>query len=129
MPSLDFIADSLDGESNINWKADIDRFDMDGDGDIDADDCPFSYGSAEAKLWWKNILESAVQSKVTPDLITQHGDNIVGVYHGKPLIPGEAGKGQGDFEFLVDKIRITQGLDHVSASKIAGKIRFKKHGG
>lgn len=128
MPSLDFIADSLDG-AKINWKVDLNKFDMDGDGDLDADDCPFQYGSPEAKLWWKNILEPNVESQVTPELKAKYGDDLVGMYHGKPLIPGVAGPGQGDFNFLVDKIRITQGLDFVSATKIAGKVNFAKYGG
>lgn len=129
MPSLDFITDALDGEQPIAWKTELNRFDFDGDKDIDIDDCPFEYGSAEAKLWWRNVLESHAQSQITPELSAKFGDKIVGVYHGKPLIPGEAGQGQGDFEFLVDKIRVTQGLDYVSAAKIAGKIKFTKYGG
>jgi hypothetical protein len=127
--SLEFIADALDSEGTPDFKNDLDRYDLNSDGEITADDNPFMPGSPEAKLWWRNILEPYAQSQITPELQDQYGDRIVGVYKGKPLVPGEAGAGQGDFAFLVDKIRVTKGLEYLSAVKIAGKIKALKYGG
>ena len=113
---------------NIDFHNDADKFDLNGDGDIDASDCPFPGGSTEAKLWWRNIMEPWVQSKIGPEHVEQYGDSVVGVYKGKPLVPGEAGPGQGDFKFLVDKIRTIEGLSYNSAVKIAGKVKFRMYG-
>lgn len=128
MPDLSFIADSLDGEGDINWDIDLERFDLDGDGQITAADCPYEYGSAESKLWWNNVLVPYVESQITPDMVSKYGDKVVGSYMGKPLVPGEAGAGQGDFQFLVDKVRITKGLSWSSAKNIAGAIKAKHYG-
>jgi len=122
-PSLKFIANALDSDGNIDFQRDLDHFDFDNDGEITAEDCPFDYGSAEAKLWWNNILEPFAKQSITDEMSSKYGDKVVGAYKGKALVPGEAGTGQGDFQFLVDKIRITQGLDYASAQKIAGKVK------
>ena len=56
---------------------------------------------------------------------------MVGAYYGKPLVPGVEGspsEPQGDFQYLVDKLMVTQGLDKMSAVKITSKIRFMKYG-
>lgn len=87
-------------------------FDTNGDGMIDVHDCPYPLGSKEAKLWWKQV---ETYSKA-------HGH-----FNGKPLIPGP-GPGQGDFDLLVNKLMVDRGLDHVSAVKIAGKVRHNLHG-
>jgi hypothetical protein len=128
MMSLDFIADSLDGDGNIDFKTDMDRFDLNNDGEITADDCPFPPGSAEAKLWWRNIMVPYAQQSITAEHVEQYGDSVVGAYKGKPLVPGQSGAGQGDFQFLVDKIRITQGLSYHSSVKIAGKVQNMRYG-
>ena len=122
-PSLEFIADSLDGDGRVDFDNDMERFDFNGDGEITINDCPYDYGSAEAKLWWRNVLEPFAQSNISSEHTEQYGDRVVGAYKGKPLVPGEAGAGQGDFQFLVDKIRVTQGMDYGSATKIAGKVK------
>jgi len=127
MMPLDFIADALNGDGNVD-EIDMDRFDLDGDGSITANDCPFPGGSAEAKLWFRNILEPSVTQDIPDEFTEKYGDKVVGVYKGKPLVPGEAGPGQGDFQFLVDKIKITQGLSHASAVKIAAKVKFSLYG-
>lgn len=126
---LDFIADALDGDGNVDTKVDLEKFDLDGDGDIDANDCPFPGGSAEAKLWWRNILEPTLGQDIPPEIKAKYGDKVVGMYQGKPLVPGEAGPGQGDFQLLVDKIKVTQGLSHGSAVKIAAKVKYRMYGG
>lgn len=125
---LSFIADAIDGEGEIDYGNDLDRFDLNGDGDLTADDCPFPGGSLEAKLWWKNVLQPYVASQATDAHVAEFGDSVVGAYQGKPLVPGVAGPGQGDFQYLVDKLRVTQGLSYSSAAKIAGKIKVMKYG-
>lgn len=124
---LDFIADALDGDGNLD-ATELEKFDINDDGYITASDCPFVPGSAEAKLWYRNVLEPSLQN-VTPEMQAKYGDKLVGAYQGKPLVPGEAGPGQGDFQLLVDKIKITQGLSHGSAVKIAAKVKYTMYGG
>lgn len=124
---LELLTDSLDG-GDLDFDNDLDRYDLNDDGTISARDCPFPAGTSEAKLWWNNIMEPYVQSQITPEMQAKYGDSVVGAYRGAPLVPGEAGAGQGDFQFLVDKIKVTQGLAHSSAVKIAGKVKFLKYG-
>ena len=119
---------SIFANLDIGWNDNLEDLDYDRNGTLDADDCPFPGGSAEAKLWWRNVMEPYTQSQLQPEWVEQYGDNVVGGYKGKPLVPGEAGSGQGDFIFLVDKIRITQGLSYQSAVKIAGKIKVSRYG-
>ena len=129
MISLDFIAEALDGDGYVDTKIDLEKFDLNGDGGIDAYDCPFPGGSVEAKLWWRNILEPSLGQDIPEDLQAKYGEKLAGVYKGKPLVPGEAGPGQGDFQLLVDKIKVTQGLSHASAVKIAAKVKHSMYGG
>lgn len=126
--SLGFIADSLSGDGNIDLNADLDQFDLNQNGIIDADDCPFPDGSIEAKLWWRNIMEPSVQQNIPQEMIDQYGDSVVGVYKGKPLVPGNIGPGQGDMDFLIDKIRVVHGLSYLSAKKVAWKVFSYKYG-
>jgi len=126
MLSLDFIADSLDGDRDLD---DLSRFDINHDGIIDGNDCPFLHGSPEAKLWWKNIIEPSILKDIPEDMQAKYGDKLVGMYKGRALVPGEAGAGQGDFSYLVDKIKITQGLSHASATKVAAKVKCMLFGG
>ena len=119
--STDFITDSLDG-GKFAWKADKDRFDLNGDGYLDAHDCPYQYGSPEAKLWWKNIIEPSVKSQITPEMQAKYGAKVSGSYLDKPLASGENEVGAGDYKYLVDKLQITQGLSYSSASKVAMKV-------
>ena len=128
MADLSFIADALDGDGNIDFSMDLDRFDFNGDGEITIADCPYEYGSPEAKLWWSNIMVPWVKSQITDVHTEQYGDSVVGVYQGKPLVPGEIGPGQGDMQFLIDKIRVTKGLSYNSARNIAGKIKANIYG-
>ena len=125
--SLDFIADALDGDGNVD-QGNIDRFDLNHDGQITAADNPFPNGSAEAKLWWKNVIDPHTHANISPELKAKYGEKIVGVYAGKALVPGEAGANQGDFQYLVDKLQVTQGLSYGSAMKIAAKIKHMLYG-
>lgn len=126
---LDFIADALNGDGNIDFDVDFDKFDLNSDGVLSCEDCPFIPGSTEAKLWWRNVMEPYVHSRLEPSWTEHYGDSVVGGYKGKPLVPGIKGSSeypQGDFDFLKDKIKITQGLSEVSARKIAAKVMWNK---
>lgn len=129
MIDLTFIADALDGGGNVGSQDNLDRFDLDKDGDIDAYDCPFPGGSCEAKLWWRNVMEPSIGQDIPPEIQERYGNEVVGMYNGKPLIPGFIEPGQGDFQFLVDKIKVTQGLSHSSAVKVASKVKHLMFGG
>lgn len=107
----------------------FDDLDTNHDGIIDMHDCPFPLGSAKAKIWWKQVVEPVAQSQTTEDMVAKYGDRVVGSYQGKPLVPGEAGHGQGDFQFLVDKLQVTRGLSPSAATKIAAKIKMDLYGG
>lgn len=78
-------------------------------------------GSEGAKSWWATEVDGKLTNGITAEMKAQHGDKVVGVYDGKPLVPGEAGKGQGDFNYVKDKIMITQGVDADVARQIAAK--------
>lgn len=123
-----FDVGSIFANLDVGWDDNLDNLDLNNDGTLDADDCPFLYGSTESKLWWKNIMEPYAKSQSDPSWTEQYGDKVAGGYKGKPLVPGEAGKNQADYDFLVDKIRITQGLSTLSAKKIAGKVFWSKYG-
>jgi hypothetical protein len=79
-PSLDFIADSLDGGFN---EIDLDRYDLDGNGEITAEDCPFEFGSAEAKLWWNNIQIPYAKNSITEVLTKENRLCLVRLEQGK----------------------------------------------
>lgn len=114
---------------DVGWDDNLDNLDLNNDGTLDVDDCPFLYGSPEAKLWWKNVMEPYAKSQSDPSWTEQYGDKVVGGYKGKPLVPGVKGSAnnpQGDFNFLSDKIRVTQGLSTLSAKKIAAKVMWSK---
>lgn len=107
---------------------DIDHWDLDNNGVLDINDCPFGKGTFEARVWTKQVLEPYVQQQITPEMKAQYGDKVVGAYKGLPLVPGEQGSNQGDFQYLVDKLQLTQGLSKMSAQKVAAKVRFMKYG-
>lgn len=107
----------------------FDTLDTNGDGILDIRDCPFPHGSAKAKWWWSNVVEPITKAQVTDDMREDYGDRVVGAYQGKPLVPGEAGRGQGDFQFLVDKLQVTRGLSPLAATKVAAKIKNNLYGG
>ncbi len=92
--------------------------------------CPHPLGSAEAKLWWKGI-ENKAHAGITPAMKAKYGDKVVGVYQGKPLVPGSKGtveEPQGDMDMMVDRIRVEQGMDHQTAISMAKQIRALKYG-
>jgi hypothetical protein len=124
-----FLFDFLSIEADADGDLTEEELDTNGDGVVNADDCPYKHGTPKAKLWWKEKVEPFTETKITDDMRTKYGDRVIGAYKGKPLVPGEAGRGQGDFEFLVDKLRVTRGLTIGAAEKIAGKIKGTLYGG
>jgi len=116
------------GEHHIDINEHFNELDINGDNTLDISDCPFRPGGHMAKVWFKEVLVPYTKSQVTPDLLDKYGDNLTGMYHGKPLIPGEAGPGQGDFEFLRDQLIVTEGFTELAATKLAAKIKVKLYG-
>lgn len=112
--------------------SDFGAYDTNGDGIITADDCPFDHGTVAAKAWWQNVQASFVKATMNnPEAMQymdQYGDKFHGFYNGKPLLTGVSAKdvpNQGDFQFIVDRLMITQGLSKGSAQNIAGFIKAK----
>lgn len=120
----------VDGEpSEVDFDKDFGKLDTNGDGILDINDCPYEHGTPKAKLWWKNVMEPYAKTQITDDMRVKYGDRVIGAYKGKPLVPGEAGRGQGDFNFFVDKLRVTKGYGLAKATKIAGKVNQTLYGG
>lgn len=95
---------------------------------LDVSNCPFPLGTTEAKGWWKTIVEPSTKSGITPEMKAKYGDAVTGAWKGKALVPGQAGSDQGDFQFVVDKLQVTQGLSEQAAKNIAGKAYQNKYG-
>jgi len=119
---------SVDTSGVPDWTGKVGDHDLNGDGLITVEDCPYPHGSPKAKLWWDQVVEPSTRADIPPEVKAKYGDACKGIYKGKPLVPGVAGKGQGDFAYLVDKLRITKGVDLSTATKIAGKIKYKMYG-
>lgn len=116
------------GDQNVDIQEHFNELDVDGDGQLTAADCPYKFGTYKARMWWDNVIEPHAKSQITDDMVDQHGDKVVGAYRGKPLVPGEAGPGQGDFDFLVDKLQVVRGLSVNSAVRIAAKAKLGLYG-
>lgn len=125
---LDGALEDGDGDE-IDLEKDFDELDTNGDGILDIRDCPYEHGTPKAKIWWKEVMDPYTKTQITEGMKTKYGDRVIGAYKGKPLVPGEAGRGQGDFDFLVDKLRCTRGLGIDAATKIAGKVTKTLYGG
>lgn len=95
-------------------------------------DQPFDPGSPEAQKAWAQIDADAH----SPDAVAQAkaisgNEKAIGMYNGKPLIPGHQGTAEhpeGDADFLRDKLIYTKGLDPAVAGKVVGAIRYKLYG-
>lgn len=106
--------------------------DVNHDGQVDFADlkaAKIKPGSPEAREWWERVEKHATNTRIPAEVKAKYGSKVIGMYKGKPLVPGEAGKGQGDFEFMVDKLKATRGMSDESARNVAGKIRWKLYGG
>jgi hypothetical protein len=73
---------------------------------------PFKAGSQAAKIWWKHVQDEANSSHM---------------YHGKPLQKGPH-SGDGDFDFMVDKLQVAQGYSHDVAVRIAAATKHRLYG-
>jgi hypothetical protein len=101
--------------------------DLNHDGIVNHLDNPHPAGSEASKMWWSKVNAQS-QKSITPEMKKQYGDKVVGSYNGKPLVPGEAGQGQGDFNYMVQKLMATKGMSLQSATKIAAKAKNLKYG-
>ena len=95
--------------------------DSNNNGHFDGGDIQVEPGSVEAKKVWKQISIEA-HSPENISKAKQLHPNATGLYMGKPLVPGVAGPGQADFQFMVDKLIYHDGYSPEVANKIAGKI-------
>lgn len=116
---------------NIDLNQHFDALDTNSDGMLSADDCPFELGSPDAQLWWKTVIEPYIKTQVTDDMRDQYGDKCSGAFLGKPMVAGIKGSAenpQGDFDFVVHKIMVTQGLPQENAIRIASSMAKKLYG-
>ena len=112
--------------------SDFGAYDTNGDGVITADDCPFEHGTTAAKMWWSNVQVPFIKASMNhPDAMhymAKYGDKFQGFYNGKPLLRGISAQevaGQGDYNFIVDRVMITQGLSKGAAQNVAGFIKSR----
>lgn len=104
---------ALQGAAKKAFKMSIQ--DSDGDGNLTGNDLQamgIKAGSAKAKAAWQVVEAQAKASKM---------------YAGKPLAPG-VHVGDGDHQFLVDRLIWSQGLSPESAAKVAGSVAAKLRG-
>jgi hypothetical protein len=116
---------------NIDDIPDFSALDLNHDGFLTVDDSPYQHGTIESKLWLKNVLEPHMKSQITEEMRTEYGEKVKGAYCGKALVPGEMGSfehPQGDMSYMVDKIRLFENVDYLTAAKIAEKIIEQKYG-
>lgn len=90
-------------------------FDTNHDGHVDWHDLPTGVkpGTKAAKAWWGKVDAHAKAKKS---------------FSGMPLRPGPH-KGDGDFDYMVNKLIVTKGLSYQSAVKVAGRVRQNLYGG
>jgi hypothetical protein len=123
------IAAFFDGHLHLD-SIKLTDWDKNGDGIIDAMDCPYIHGTTGAKVWWAKVFRPYCESQITPEMKTQYGSKVVGVFDGHPLVPGERGtqaEPQGDFAYLAMKIKVTEGFTLDAAKRIAThamKLRY-----
>jgi hypothetical protein len=125
--SIAAFLDGAGGEEDIS----VENWDQDGDGTLTPDDCPYPKGSHGARAWWYKVFRPYCLEQVTEEMREQYGDKLIGSFDGKPMVPGEPGtlqNPQGDWDYLVAKIRVTEGLSQDAAEKVAGSIKQKLYG-
>ena len=101
--------------------------DLNHDGVIDIHDCPFPLGSKQAISWFNSVLHPYLHTQITAAMKAKYGAKVVGAYKGKPLVPGMAGRDQGDMTFLIHKL-IVSGISPGGAVTLAKSIASKKYG-
>ena len=100
-------------------------FDLNQDGFIDINDCPYQFGTAMAKLWFHTVLIPSVKASITPEMKAKSGDDAVGVYQGKAIVPLKLGKSLGDMRLLIDRFQICDGFSKFKAEALATKVKLK----
>ncbi len=108
--------------------SDISKYDLNGDGQLTVDDCPFEMGSPKAQWWFSNILKPYTQQQVTEEVTEKFGDKqVVGVYKGKALIPGDQNddlsKQHGALDYVKDRLMVTKGMSPQGAARVAQLIK------
>lgn len=78
-------------------------------------------GSEGAQKAWKIIDQQAHSPEAVAKAKALGHEKAVGMYDGRPLIPGTQGEGHADFKFLVDKLVYTKGFSPEVAKGIAAK--------
>ena len=96
--------------------------DINGDGNITVEDCPFEPGTQDAKTWWADNVDAKLAENITPEMKAQYGDRVVGAFNGKPLVPGERSLDHGDSWYMSTKLKVTEGLSAAAAKKVAAKV-------
>lgn len=127
VPDIPGILDAMNSNGDVFEEKNFEALDLDGDDRLTVLDCPFDFGTPEAQLWWKKIMVPYTKGNITEQMREDYGSKVVGAYKGKPLIPGEAGKGQGDFSYMVDKLQVTQALEWYEAREVAAKAYVKNY--
>lgn len=104
--------------------SDLTRYDLNGDGQLTADDCPFEPGSTKAQLWFSNILKPYIQGQLTEDITAKFSDQqVVGVYKGKALVAGDPDNRLGSLDYVKDRLVLTRGMSPPGADRIAHLIK------
>jgi hypothetical protein len=99
--------------------------DNNGDSHISGNDIPYEPGTLEAKQAWMKIEQLAHSPAMIAKAKALGIDHPVGMYMGKPLVPGEAGPGQSDFQMLKDRLIYYDGYSPDVATKIAARVKYK----
>ena len=88
---------------------------------LDVDDNPITAepGSLEARLQWNDVWNQSHSPEAVARGKELHPD-AVGIYKGKPLVPG-AGEGQGDMQLFRDRLIFSKGLSPSVAQRILDK--------
>lgn len=106
--------------------------DSNGDGYLDAiSGLPsgITPGSEQAKKLWQQIDADAHSEANIAKAKTISGcENARGLFMGKALVPGP-GANQGDFDYLVAKLHLVNGIDLTTAKKIAASVKNRLYGG
>ena len=89
-------------------------------------------GSLEAKKVWAGIdADCHSASNVAKAKALSGSEKAVGMFAGKPLVPGVVGDAthpQGDFAFLKNKLMWNNGYSEDAATRICSSIKNKLYG-
>lgn len=113
----------MDGSEKlaVAAKAGAKKADFMSNGEITVEDCPFPPGTGEAKKWFADNVDANLKNGITPEMKAKYGDKVVGAFNGRPLVPGERGLDQGDAEYMMVKLQVTEGVSKLGAAKVLDK--------